>query len=186
MPPHPPMTGNERLDKVTGRAVFASDIAVPGMAHGRILRSPLPHANIARLDCTSALALDGVVAVLTGEALPTSFGKTRHSGESGIPAHDGNLGLVVLERFHTRIDYPGGRLILEPGGDLVVAAIDTDETHAGARLGGDQPEPDAIPGMECNSLHFNGFSDGLAIQHRHVGSNGDRNDVASRHSSLNF
>ncbi len=69
MPPDVPTTGNERLDKVTGRAVFASDITVPGMAHGRILRSPLPHAKIVKMDCTAALALEGVVAILSGEDL---------------------------------------------------------------------------------------------------------------------
>ncbi|MBT6976782.1 MAG: xanthine dehydrogenase family protein molybdopterin-binding subunit [Rhodospirillaceae bacterium] len=59
------------LEKITGRAVFASDISVPGMTHGRILRSAAPHARIARLDCAAAGALDGVVTVLTGEDLPT-------------------------------------------------------------------------------------------------------------------
>lgn len=54
-----------------GRAVFASDIAVPGMAHGRILRSALPHATIVSIDCAAALALDGVVAILTGDDLTT-------------------------------------------------------------------------------------------------------------------
>lgn len=57
------------LDKVTGRAVFASDIAVPRTAHGRILRNPFPHARIGRIDCSAALALNGVVAVLTGDDL---------------------------------------------------------------------------------------------------------------------
>jgi hypothetical protein len=47
-------------------------------------------------------------------ALPTSFSETYNSGEPGVPEHDGRLGLTVLERFNTVIDYPGGRLILEP------------------------------------------------------------------------
>ena len=60
---------SEHLDKVTGRAVFASDISVPGMAHGRILRSPLPHAKIVAIDCSAALAREGVVAILIGADL---------------------------------------------------------------------------------------------------------------------
>jgi CO/xanthine dehydrogenase Mo-binding subunit len=59
------------LEKVTGRAVYASDISVPGMTHGRILRSAVPHARIARLDYGAACALDGVVTILTGEDLTT-------------------------------------------------------------------------------------------------------------------
>ena len=38
-----------RLDyetKVTGRALYLADMQVPGMCHGKILRSPLPHARI--------------------------------------------------------------------------------------------------------------------------------------------
>ena len=59
------------IDKVTGGAVYASDIRVPGMAHGRILRSAVPHARITRLDVTEASALDGVVTILTGEDMAT-------------------------------------------------------------------------------------------------------------------
>ena len=62
-------TSRERLEKVTGRAIFASDVTIPGMAQGRILRSPLPHARIAALNCEAALALDGVISILTGRDL---------------------------------------------------------------------------------------------------------------------
>lgn len=57
------------LEKVTGAAVFASDVVVPGMLHGRILRSTLPHARIRGIDASAALAMPGVVAVLTGRDL---------------------------------------------------------------------------------------------------------------------
>jgi CO/xanthine dehydrogenase Mo-binding subunit len=54
------------LEKVTGEARFASDVVVPGMLQGRILRSTLPHAKIRSIDATAALAMPGVIAVLTG------------------------------------------------------------------------------------------------------------------------
>lgn len=57
------------IEKVTGAAVFASDVSVPGMLHGRILRSPLPHARIRSIDTSAALAIPGVVAILTGADL---------------------------------------------------------------------------------------------------------------------
>ena len=53
------------VDKVTGKAKFVGDIAVPGMLYGKILRSPYPHARIRAIDATEAEALPGVVAVLT-------------------------------------------------------------------------------------------------------------------------
>ena len=57
------------LEKVTGAAIYASDVTVPGMLHGKILRSTVPHARIARLDVSAALAIPGVVAILTGDDL---------------------------------------------------------------------------------------------------------------------
>lgn len=57
------------LEKVTGAAVYASDVVIPDMLHGRILRSPVPHARIRSIDVSAALAMPGVVAVLTGADL---------------------------------------------------------------------------------------------------------------------
>lgn len=57
-----------RLDyqtKVTGRAQYLADMNVPGMCHGKILRSPYAHARIRRIDASKALKVPGVVAVLT-------------------------------------------------------------------------------------------------------------------------
>jgi len=57
-----------RLDyetKVTGRAQYLADMSVPGMLHGKILRSPYPHARITRIDASKAAKVPGVMAVLT-------------------------------------------------------------------------------------------------------------------------
>ncbi len=57
-----------RLDyetKVTGRAQYLADMSVPGMLHGKILRSPYPHARITRIDASKAEKVPGVMAVLT-------------------------------------------------------------------------------------------------------------------------
>ena len=50
--------------KVTGRAKYTYDINRPGMLHGRILRSPHPHARLVSLDLSAAKAAPGVKAVL--------------------------------------------------------------------------------------------------------------------------
>jgi len=57
-----------RLDyetKVTGKAHYLADMSVPGMCHGKILRSPYPHARIKRIDASKAFKVAGVMAVLT-------------------------------------------------------------------------------------------------------------------------
>jgi CO/xanthine dehydrogenase Mo-binding subunit len=52
-------------DKVTGRAAFGADFKQPGMLHGKILRSPHPHAIIRSINTDKAAALPGVKAVAT-------------------------------------------------------------------------------------------------------------------------
>jgi len=69
-----PMRKIEGMDKSTGRAVYTDDIQLPGMLHGKILRSPHPHARIVSLDTGAAEALDGVHAVITGQDMPTTYG----------------------------------------------------------------------------------------------------------------
>jgi CO/xanthine dehydrogenase Mo-binding subunit len=56
--------------KVLGRAQYAGDLQLAGMLHGKVLRSPYPHARIVRIDTTLAEALTGVKAVLTGANSP--------------------------------------------------------------------------------------------------------------------
>jgi CO/xanthine dehydrogenase Mo-binding subunit len=52
-------------DKVTGKAIYTVDVELPGMAHGKILRSPYPHARLLRVDGSKAEKLPGVYAVIT-------------------------------------------------------------------------------------------------------------------------
>src|SRR5919108_4575837 len=65
--PHPRVEGRE---KVTGRARYAYDVHLPGLLYARVLRSPLPHARIRRIDTARAAALPGVRAVLSVENAP--------------------------------------------------------------------------------------------------------------------
>jgi len=64
----------EGLAKSTGRAVYTDDIVLPGMLHGKILRSPHPHAEIVSIDTSGAEALEGVHAVITGHDMPVKYG----------------------------------------------------------------------------------------------------------------
>jgi CO/xanthine dehydrogenase Mo-binding subunit len=83
--------------KVTGTAVFADDLALPGMLHGRLLRSPYAHARILNIDTSRAEKLPGVRAVVTGRDFPgvvvgfmkqyadrppLAFDKVRYFGEA--------------------------------------------------------------------------------------------------------
>jgi 4-hydroxybenzoyl-CoA reductase alpha subunit len=69
-----PMRKVEGLAKATGRAVYTDDISLPGMLHGKILRSPHAHARVLSIDTSKAEALPGVHAVITGHDMPTTYG----------------------------------------------------------------------------------------------------------------
>ncbi len=84
----------EGVQKVTGAAKYAGDIFLPGMLHGKIKRSPHAHAMVAGIDCSKALALDGVKAVITCEDVPDQ----KHAGAP--PPRAG--GLVADQHILTR------------------------------------------------------------------------------------
>jgi xanthine dehydrogenase molybdenum-binding subunit len=63
-------------DKVTGRAAYGADIHLPGLLHGKVLRSPHAHARIIAIDTSAATAMPGVYAVITA----IDMGKLDHDG----------------------------------------------------------------------------------------------------------
>jgi 4-hydroxybenzoyl-CoA reductase subunit alpha len=64
------VTRADAPDKVSGRAVYTSDIRLPGMVFGKILTSPIPHGRILGIDTSRARELPGVLDVITGADVP--------------------------------------------------------------------------------------------------------------------
>ena len=60
----------DALSKVTGTAVYARDLSVPGMLHMKLVFAGRPHARIVRVDTTRALACPGVHAVFAARDVP--------------------------------------------------------------------------------------------------------------------
>jgi len=60
--------------KSTGSEIYTDDIVLPGMLHGKILRSPHAHARILSVDTKDAEALEGVHGVITGQDMPLAYG----------------------------------------------------------------------------------------------------------------
>ena len=56
--------------KGTGAVKYTADINLPGMLWVKAVRSPHPRARIVKIDASEALAMPGVVAVLTYENIP--------------------------------------------------------------------------------------------------------------------
>lgn len=61
-------------EKVSGEARYAADFNANGALTGRILRSPVAHARILRVDTSKAEALDGVKAVASGADCADTYG----------------------------------------------------------------------------------------------------------------
>ena len=61
-----PTTRSEGREKVSGAAIYATDVVLPNMLWAKALRSPISYGRIKRIDTAKAAALPGVRAVVTG------------------------------------------------------------------------------------------------------------------------
>ena len=102
--------------KVTGRAKYSEDFRADGMLFAKLLLSPVPHARIRRIDASAALAMPGVLAVITGEDVPK-------------PQQPMQLGEAAAQRANT---LPEVALASEPlyQGEPIVAVAAIDEVTA--------------------------------------------------------
>ncbi|HUF71013.1 MAG TPA: molybdopterin cofactor-binding domain-containing protein [Longimicrobiales bacterium] len=135
--------------KVTGRAVYTDDIALPGMLHARILRSPHAHARIVTVDASEAESMPGVHAVVTGQdlsepyciipwtrdetALCTDRVRFIGDGVAAVAAVDEDTAIRALDRIH--VEYEVLPSILEPEAALLPDAPQIHEPSKPGRNG---------------------------------------------------
>ena len=79
-----------RLDvaeKVQGYGKYPDDWYVDGMTYGSAVRAKYPRARVLKLDASRALALDGVLAVLTADDIPgeNRIGHIKHDQYTLVP-----------------------------------------------------------------------------------------------------
>jgi CO/xanthine dehydrogenase Mo-binding subunit len=63
----------DAVNRVTGRMIYADDMALPGVLAGKILGSPVAHGRMRRLDTSKAERLPGVHAVVTAKDAPSTY-----------------------------------------------------------------------------------------------------------------
>lgn len=63
--------------KVLGAALYTPDLSLPGLLHARLVTSLYPHARLLGIDAAAALAMPGVIAVLTAADLPVQVASSR-------------------------------------------------------------------------------------------------------------
>ena len=59
-------------DKVLGKGEYVDDVYMEGMVHASAVRSQYPRARVLDIDASAALALPGVLAVLTADDVPNN------------------------------------------------------------------------------------------------------------------
>ncbi len=127
---------------IEGQGNYLDDIKLPGMLHMAILRSPVAHARITSIDTSEAAALEGVIAVVTGELMdqhglawmPTLSGdtqavlatdKVRYQGQevAAVVATDPAIAVDALELIVVEYDelpaITSPQQALEPGAVLI-------------------------------------------------------------------
>ncbi len=138
------------VDKVTGRAEFGADWAMPGMVTGKVVRSPHAHARIRGIDTSKAEALPGVLAVIAAADFPD-----RSGFRAGRRAFTENLmasGKVLFHGHPVAAVAAVSPRIAELAVDLV--AVDYDVL---------EPVTDVLEAMEPDApvLHEDMFTEGL-------------------------
>jgi xanthine dehydrogenase YagR molybdenum-binding subunit len=71
----------DAYDRVSGSAIYARDMALPGMIHAAIVRCPHAHARVKRVDTSAAEKMPGVLGIITGDTPATKI--PWYSGEKG-------------------------------------------------------------------------------------------------------
>ena len=81
--------------KVTGRSKYAEDHRAEGMVFAKLLVSPMPHARVRSIDADAALALPGVVGILTPDDLPDEVEAPNEAALTNEPRYEGEPILAV-------------------------------------------------------------------------------------------
>ena len=132
-------------EKLTGEALYTADLKLPEMLHGRILRSPHPHADITGVDASEAERLPGVRAVVTPFNVPSGRlapdiavldTRVRFVGDEVAAVAADTLELARQALALVRVDYRTLPHVLDPEDALKPDAV---AIHPGGNLAGGGP-----------------------------------------------
>ena len=178
---HSPGDAVERFEDerfLRGEASFVGDLELPNLCHAVVVRSPLASGRILAIDPSAALALPGVVKVITHADIAGL--------QAAIPIRVGNV--AGLERYlqfpvaHDRVRYVGEPVavviatdpyVAEDGADLVAVDLDADDAVVGIadalddRVRARVPHREALAGQPAEERRPGGraVEDGVADDH---------------------
>ncbi len=141
---------------LSGRGQYLADLRLPGMLEAALVRSPIAHGTITRLDVSRALELDRVVAAFTDSTLPD------HAPLVDAVAIDGLLKTPQRPLASGRVRFVGealalvvarDRYVAEDGAALVVADYDPLPAVTDCRAAAGQNAPLLFPELGTNVIY---------------------------------
>lgn len=122
-------------EKVTGRAEYIADVALPGMLWGAVVRSAMAHARIRAVDVSKARVVPGVWAVVTAEDTPKrswgafvrdmpvlAFDKVRYVGEEIAAVAATDLDTARYAASLIEVDYEELEPVFDPEAAMLAGA----------------------------------------------------------------
>jgi carbon-monoxide dehydrogenase large subunit len=88
---------------ITGRGRYVADIRLARMVEAAILRSPIAHGKVTRLDASRARELEGVVAVVTAEDLAGKVPPITRTFYKSIPDHVARETNLVVRPYRAQL-----------------------------------------------------------------------------------
>ncbi|MEH3143942.1 MAG: xanthine dehydrogenase family protein molybdopterin-binding subunit [Methylobacterium frigidaeris] len=131
--PHPRLEGRA---KVTGRAVYASDTALPDLAHAALVTAAIPRGRIESFDLDAARAMPGVLGIFTHHDLSGAVRPVRHLMEGGYAnsshrplgsdavAHSGQIVALVVAGTREAAEAAAARVGVAYEAEPFAAALD--------------------------------------------------------------
>jgi xanthine dehydrogenase YagR molybdenum-binding subunit len=154
--PHPRLDGRA---KATGQALYTTDVRLPGMLFGEIVRSPHPCARVVAIDTSKAAAMQGVRAVY---AVAQAGERVRYEGQEIVGVAADSPALARAAARAVRVDYEVAAHVVEleaamlPDAPLVYGTAD--ETPGKGKL----PVKGNLRGPATGGKRFAGAGDAEA------------------------
>jgi xanthine dehydrogenase molybdenum-binding subunit len=149
--------------KVTGRAKYAEDFRADGMLFCRLLTSTMPHARV-KIDATEALAMEGVVAILTADDVPQANAPAEpiltneplFVGDRilAVAARTEELAQEAIDRI--KVEYEELPYVIDPLASLFPAGPD-------ARSDGNVVTPQGVKQIKWTAGDFSAAGDALPM-----------------------
>ncbi|MGH8894753.1 MAG: xanthine dehydrogenase family protein molybdopterin-binding subunit, partial [Actinomycetes bacterium] len=150
-----PLRRKEDARLITGRTRWTDSVSVPGLLHVALLRSPMAHARLTRVDVSAALERPGVVAAFSGTDLSDDM--------AGLPT-----AWTVSEDLKTPSHFPITRDVVRYVGDAVAVVVASSRYAAADALEAVEVDYEPLPAVLDMER---AIADGSPLVHEDAGTN---------------